>query len=71
MLTPKQRKIIDDARRDPSTRERAKGMTDDEILAQYRFVENGEGIKVYANAEERRAARKMQKSNEIDYIDEV
>lgn len=70
MLTPEERKIIEETRRDPSTRDRAKGMSDDEILAQYRFVESGQGVKVYDSEEEWRAARRKKRQN-IDEIEET
>lgn len=69
MLTPEERKIVEETRRDPSTRERAKGMSDDEILAQYRFVESGKNLKVWDSEEEWRAARKKQQNT--DEIDEI
>ena len=68
MLTPKQRKKVEEIKRDPRSREALKGKTDEEILAAYRFVEDGDGIDVYDSEEAWRAARKKKKIDEIEEV---
>lgn len=68
MLTPNQKKKVEEIKRDPKSREALKGKTDEEILAAYRFVEDGDGIDVYDSEEAWRAARKKKKIDEIEEV---
>lgn len=68
MLTPKQKKKVEEIKKDPKSRDSLKGMTDEEILAAYRFVEDGDGIDVYDSEEAWRAARKKKKIDEIEEV---
>lgn len=67
MLTPMERKKVEQIKRDPAMREAFKGMSDEDILAKYRFVEDGQGIKVYDSVEAYRAAKRKRN---IDTIEE-
>ena len=70
MLTPEEKKKVEEIKRDQNAD--LKGMTDEEILAAYRFVEDGEGLKVYDSEEDWRAARKKKKAEKsIEEIEEV
>lgn len=72
MLTPEGKKKVEEIKRNPIYREDIKGKTDEEILAAYRFVEDGEGLKVYDSEEAWREARKKKKAaKSIDEIEEV
>lgn len=68
MLSPEEKKKVAQIKQDPSVQAKIKGMTDEEILAQYRFVEEGAGIEVYDSEEAWRAARKKKRIDEIDEI---
>lgn len=65
-LTPKQKKVVEKLRNNPDIKWKP-GLTDEEILAQARFVETG-GNDVYDSVEEYKAAMKKQN---IDDIEEV
>lgn len=67
-LTPEEKREVARIKGSPGF-EAKPGMTDEEILAAARFLENGKGLKVYASEEEYRAAMKKEKG--IDTIDEV
>ena len=70
MLTPEEKKKVEEIKREQKID--LKGMTDEEILAAYRFVEDGEGLKVYDSEEAWREARKKKKAaKSIDEIEEV
>ena len=72
MLTPKQKRKVEQIKKDPAIQDDIKGKTDEEILAAYRFVEDGRGIQVYDSEEEYRAAMKSKKSaKNIDEIEET
>lgn len=72
MLTPRQKKKVEEIKQDPANREALKGKTDEEILAAYRFVEDGKGIQVYDSVEEYQAAMKKKKvAKSIDEIEEL
>lgn len=72
MLTPKEKRKVEQIKKDPAIQEDIKGKTDEEILAAYRFVEDGRGIQVYNSEEEYRAAMKSKKSaKSIDEIEET
>ena len=66
-LTPEEKKVVEKLRNDPSF-EFKPGLTDEEILAQARFIETGDGIDVYDSVEAWKAA---QKENNTDEIEEV
>lgn len=66
MLTPEQKRAVESIKNNPDIKLQP-GMTDEEILAQQRFVQ-GETT-VYNSEEEWRAAMKRQKS--VDEIKEV
>lgn len=67
-MTPEDKKEVERIKSSPGF-EVKPGMTDDEILAAARFLENGNGLEVYDSEEEYRAAMKKKKC--IDTIDEV
>lgn len=70
MLTQEEKKKVEEIKRDQNAD--LKGMTDEEILAAYRFVEDGKGLKVYDSEEAWRAARKKKKAaKSIEEIEEV
>lgn len=72
MLTPRQKKKVEEIKKDPEMQAAIKGKTDEEILAAYRFVEDGKGIQVYDSVEEYRAAMKKKKvAKNIDEIEEL
>ena len=72
MLTPEGKKKVEEIKRNPIYREDIKGKTDEEILAAYRFVEDGKGLKVYDSEEAWIAARKKKKAEKsIEEIEEV
>lgn len=72
MLTPRQKKKVEEIKRDPTMSEFVKGKSDEEIIASYRFVEDGKGIQVYDSEEEYRAAmRKKKVAKSIDEIEEM
>lgn len=72
MLTPRQKKKVEEIKQDPEMQAAIKGKTDEEILAAYRFVEDGKGIQVYDSVEEYRAAMKKKKAaKSIDEIEEL
>lgn len=68
MLTPKQRKKVEEIKKDPANREAIRGRTDEEILAAYRFVEDGDGIQVYDSVEAWRAARRKKNTDKYDEV---
>lgn len=74
MLTPEDKKAVEKLRNDPNIQWKP-GLTDEEILAQARFVETGEGNEVYNSLEEYREAQKrkkaVQRKNNTDEIEEV
>lgn len=55
MLTREEKRKVERIRRDPKLNGALKG-TDEEILAKFRFVEDGSGIKTYNSVEEFREA---------------
>lgn len=69
MLTPEEKKKVEQIKKDPSMQPLIFGKTDEEILAVYRFVEDGEGIEVYESEEAWRAARRKEKN--MDEIEEL
>lgn len=72
MLTPEEKKKVEEIKKDPAVQEAIKGKTDEDILAAYRFVEDGKGIQVYDSVEEYRAAMKKKKAaKSIDEIEEL
>lgn len=72
MMTPEMRAKVAEIKRDPKNREAINGKTDDEILAAYRFVDDGKGLDVYESEEAWRAARRKKKQrNHVDEIEEV
>ena len=68
MLTPEQKKKVEEIKRDPQSREALMGKTDEEILAAYRFIEDGDGLDVYDSEEAWRAARKKKNVDEIEEV---
>ena len=66
-LTPEDKKAVERLRNSPDI-EWKPGLTDEEILAQARFVEDGTGIEVYDSVE---AWREAQKKRDTDEIEEV
>lgn len=69
MLTPKQKKIVERIKKDPAIGKAMAGKSDEEILAAYRFVEDGKGIQVYDSEEAYRKARKKRSIDEIEEVD--
>jgi len=69
MMTPEMRAKVAEIKRDPRNRDAIRGKTDEEILAAYRFVDDGKGLDVYESEEAWRAARKKEK--QMDEIEEV
>ena len=69
MLTPKQKRKVEQIKKDPLNHDAIRGKTDEEILAASRFVEDGAGLNVYDSEEAWRAARRKKKN--MDEIDEV
>lgn len=67
-MTEQERKL-QAIKNDPANLEALKGKTDEEILAAYRFVEDGENLDVYDSEEAYRAA--MKKRQNIEEIEEV
>lgn len=71
MLTEKERKEVERIRNSQGLELKRK-MTDEEVLAQARFVETGEGIDVYDSVEAFKAAKaKLQAAENTDEIEEV
>lgn len=68
MLSPEEKKKVAQIKQDPNVQPKIKGMTDEEILAEYRFIEDGDGIEVYDSEEAWRAAQKKKRIDEIDEI---
>ena len=71
MLTPEEKKKVEEIKRDQSDKDSLKGKTDEEILAAYRFVEDGDGLQVYDSEEAWRSARKKKAAKSIEEIEEV
>ena len=76
-LTPQEKKFVEKLRKNPNI-EWKPGLTDEEILAQARFVETGEGVEVFDSLEEykaemkrRKAVREAKKSLGSDTFDEI
>lgn len=65
MMTREEKKAVEKLKNDPNI-EFKQPMSDEEILAQTRFVEDGEGLEVYNSVEEWRRANKKH----IDEIEE-
>lgn len=71
MLTPEEKKAVERLRKDPNIKWK-EGLTDEEILAEARFVETGGGVEVYDSEEAYRAAKKKEAAaKSIDEIEEV
>lgn len=64
-MTREEKKAVEKLKNDPNI-EFKQPMSDEEILAQTRFVEDGEGLEVYNSVEEWRRANKKH----IDEIEE-
>jgi hypothetical protein len=72
MMTPEMKAKVAEVKKDPRNREAIKGKTDDEILAAYRFVDDGKGLDVYESEEAwREARRKKKQRKQVDEIEEV
>lgn len=66
-LTPEEKRVVEKLKNDPSF-EFEPGLTDEEILAQARFVEDGEGIDVYDSVEAWKAAQRKANTDEIEEV---
>ena len=66
-MTPEEKKVVERLRNSPDI-EWKPGLTDEEILAQARFVEDGSGIEVFDSVEAWRAAQKERDTDEIDEV---
>lgn len=62
-LTPKEKAVVEELKNSPDFKF-DEGLTDEEILAQARFIEDGKGLDVYDSIEAYRAAKK--KANKAD-----
>lgn len=83
MMTSEMKEKVAEIKKDPRNREAICGKTDEEILAAFRFVEDGKGLDVYdseeawkmasmeqAMANEHKRKQEKEKAN-IDEIEEV
>lgn len=66
-LTPEERREVERLKKSPGF-EFKPGMTDEEILAQARFVEDGAGIDVYDSVEAWKAAQRKENTDEIEEV---
>ena len=66
-LTPEQKHEVEKLKNNPNFKLKP-GMTDEEILASARFVEDGTGIEVWDSEEAYRAAMKKRNTDEIEEV---
>ena len=66
-MTPAEKKKVEELRNSPDFKLKP-GLTDEEVLAAARFVEDGSGIEVWDSEEEYRAAMKKRNTDEIEEI---
>lgn len=66
-LTPEEKRVVEKLKKDPSF-EFKPGLTDEEILAQARFIETGDGIDVYDSVEAWKAAQRKENTDEIEEV---
>lgn len=72
MLTAKEKRKVAQIKKDPSMQDFIEGKTNEEILAGYRFVEDGKGLRVYNSEADYRAAMKERTAKKnIDEINEA
>lgn len=66
MMTPEMKEKVAEIKRDPRNKDAIRGKTDEEIIAAYRFVEDGKGLDVYDSEEAWREARRKEQFDEIE-----
>ena len=66
-MTPAEKRAVEKLKNNPNFTLKP-GMTDEEILAAARFVEDGSGIEVWDSEEAYRAAMKKRNTDEIEEI---